>query len=118
MLMDLADAEKATPAQIIGGHCVPKARSCQNHGALQDGKHPIAWGGAQAIMMVNGWGQAAGANSAVGMAFEGNLSAEWTVAKGKVASTKVTQCGKTFGGLNSDQQKAVRAVFEGILPTR
>ncbi|KWE50817.1 hypothetical protein WL76_20775 [Burkholderia ubonensis] len=121
MLMDLADAEKATPVQIIGGHCVPHAGSCQNRGATQDGKHPIAWGGAQATMMVNGWGQAAGANSAVGMTFEGNLSAEWAVAKGKVASAKVAQCGAvppTYGNLPPDQQRAVRAVFEGILPTR
>ncbi|RQR62582.1 hypothetical protein DIE18_10335 [Burkholderia sp. Bp9125] len=121
MLMDLATAKQATPEQIIGGHCVPNARSCQNHSNPQNGKHPIAWGGAQETMMVNGWGQAAGANSAVGMTFEGNLSAEWAVAKGKVKSAKVADCGAVppaYGNLNPAQQDAVKGVFEGILPTR
>ncbi|KVT89163.1 hypothetical protein WK59_06525 [Burkholderia ubonensis] len=121
MLMDLADVKKATPEQIIGGHCVPNAGSCQNRGESQDGKHPIAWGGAQETMMVNGWGQAAGANSPFGMTFEGNLSSEWAVAKGKATSAKVAQCGAvppTYGNLPPDQQSAVRAVFEGILPAR
>ncbi|KWC38241.1 hypothetical protein WL48_11085 [Burkholderia ubonensis] len=118
MLMDLADVNQATPEQIIGGHCVPNAGSCQNRGEKQDGKHPIAWGGAQETMMVNGWGQAAGANSPFGMTFEGNLSAKWAVAKRKVevASPEVTECAKTFGGLNEDQQNAVKNVFKDILP--
>ncbi|KVK72496.1 hypothetical protein WJ47_10160 [Burkholderia ubonensis] len=118
MLMDLADVNQATPVQIIGGHCVPNAGSCQNRGEKQDGKHPIAWGGAQETMMVNGWGQAAGANSLFGMTFEGNLSAKWAVAKRKVevASPEVTECAKTFGGLNEDQQNAVKNVFKDILP--
>lgn len=121
MLMDLVGVKKATPEQIIGGHCVPNAGSCQNRGQSQNGKHPIAWGGAQETMMVNGWGQGAGANSAFGRTFEGNLSAEWAVAKGKAASAKVAECGKvprTYGDLNPDQQKAVKGVFEGILPAR
>ncbi|WP_027783046.1 MULTISPECIES: hypothetical protein [Burkholderia] len=121
MLMDLADVKQATPEQIIGGHCVPNASSCQNHSESQNGKHPLAWGGAQETMMVNGWGQRAGANSPFGMTFEGNLSGEWAVAKEKVKSAKGDQCGTVppaYGNLTPAQQSAVRGVFEGILPTR
>ncbi|KVD37321.1 hypothetical protein WS61_25000 [Burkholderia sp. ABCPW 11] len=121
MLLDLADLKKATPEQIIGGHCVPNADSCQNRRESQDGKHPLAWGGAQETMMVNGWGQAAGANSPFGMRFEGHLSGEWAVAKEKVKSAKVAECGEfppSYGDLNPDQQNAVKSVFEGILPIR
>jgi len=118
MLMALGIA----PALIIGGHCVPKADSCQNGRDKMDGRHPIAWGGAQQFMMSGGWGHDNGATSDVGQQFETKLIVDWLTQKNRNVTAAQSQLcsgpnGFTdFNLLAAEQKSTLRNLFTGVLP--
>jgi hypothetical protein len=116
MLMDLAAAGQVTPEQIVGGRCVPGATTCGNPDSGMNGVHPLAWGGAQAVMMTGGWGTNNGATSAFGKTFEANLVIKWLTSKGLVAKADQGACtvGKAFGTYTDPQQNAVKALFNSV----
>jgi hypothetical protein len=110
--------QKIDPVRVIGGRCPANTPSgtCQNTGERQDGLHPLAWGGAQAAMMTNGWGTNNGATSNYGMNFETQNIATWMIFKGAAASASASQCpiGQNFNNLTPAQQNALTDIFNPL----
>jgi hypothetical protein len=122
----LMDVPKVTPAVIIGGHCPQnlgaQASACENARAPKDGLHPLAWGGAQAVMMANrAWGYQAGATSDFGKAFEANMIAAWLVnKKSGVTKAAATTCdpNRAYRLYPPDQHTAIEDFFADLLPAK
>ena len=74
--------DKTATSAILAGYCPPNVGKdiCQNATNNGQGVHPLAWGGAQARMMIGGWGHAAGATSDFGRNYEAGLMQRWLVA--------------------------------------
>ncbi|MBB3120107.1 hypothetical protein [Pseudoduganella violacea] len=111
MLMDQVAAGKATLAQVLAGNCVVGASTCGNT-KKRDGLHPLAWGGAQSVMMTGGWGTSNGATSEFGKAFETDLTVSWLKSQDKVAPA-ASGCDATRILINygPDQQTTLKGLF-------
>lgn len=117
MLIDRAMANKITPAKIVGGHCATGAATCNNNASPRDGAHPLAWGGAQAVMMTGGFAGAGGATSDFGQAFENDLIVAWLKDNNKITAAAAGTCGvstATFGSYTPVQQAALQAPFISV----
>ena len=64
---------------FLGGLCPGKVSACGNPKGNKNGIHPLAWGGAQAVMMAGGWGGAEGATSDYGKKFEAHIINQWLI---------------------------------------
>ena len=102
MLVDGLAAGSTTFEKVLAGRCPAYATGCGNPRQPQDGAHPLAWGGAMAVMMTGGWGTTNGATSDFGKAFETDLIVKWLTARKKVAVSGAT-CDSTRRA--TDQQR-------------
>lgn len=120
MLVDLTGINKSSPELVIGGHCPRNTQqTCQNNNAVQNGLHPLAWGGAQGAMMTNGWGTNNGATSEFGQEFEATLITDWLRKRKPVASSNAGGCddaGTVFANLPQNQQNFLLGFFAAVLP--
>ncbi|AKU21295.1 hypothetical protein ACZ75_07185 [Massilia sp. NR 4-1] len=111
MLMDQVAAGKASLAQVLAGNCAVGASTCGNT-RKRDGLHPLAWGGAQGVMMTGGWGTSNGATSEFGKAFETDLTVTWLKSQDKVAPA-ASGCDATrvLTNYGAGQQSILKGLF-------
>jgi hypothetical protein len=121
----LIEGSNLSPLEIIGGHCVAgTGDSCQN-GSTQDGRHPIAWGGALSKMMrSNGWGRANGATSTFGEMYEAGLIIGYVKPRerfhiARPVNQSAPQCllrFTRFENLSAERKALLKGWFTPLLP--
>lgn len=117
MLLDIAKARKADADSILAGYCPigVSATQCQNPNGRGKGYHPIAWGGAQAVMMAGkAWGRDAGANSAFGMNYEAGLIGQWLIDTQKGKPLTGATCTATLPSEKDPDRITVTKLFNSL----